>query len=276
MRRAVLPVFLPQGIPRMGRTLIAGVVLLAMAMVATWLIWPTDGAQPTPAAGKVASPLTPQQAQKEFRLHPGLRIELVACEPQIESPVAMQFDEDGRLWVVEMRDYPNGPPKGQPPQGRIRVLEDRDGDGFYEHSTVFADRLLFANGLMPWKGGVLVTAAPHIVDLKDADGDGKADKREVLYEGFAAQNPQLRVSHPVLGVDNWVYVANGLRGGQAKRAGRPNAPPINLGGMDFRFDLIRDRAEAISGLGQFGNAFDDWGRRFGCDNPHHLRPGVTD
>src|SRR5438874_13752685 len=85
--------------------------------------------------GKVASPLTPQQAQKEFRLHPGLRIELVACEPQIESPVAMQFDENGRLWVVEMPDYPNGPAKGEKPHGRIKILEDRDGDGFYETAT---------------------------------------------------------------------------------------------------------------------------------------------
>src|SRR5262249_39733057 len=157
------------------------------------------------------SPLTPKQALAEFRLAPGLRIELVACEPQIESPVAMAFDEDGRLWVVEMRDYPNGPPPAKPPQGRIRVLEDRDGDGFYEHSTVFADKLLFANGIMPWKGGVIVTAAPHIVYLKDTDGDGKADQREVLYEGFAAQNPQLRVTHPVLGADNPVYVATELR-----------------------------------------------------------------
>src|SRR5438552_9530424 len=105
----------------------------------------------------VASPLTPQQAQKEFRLHPGLRIELVACEPQIESPVAMQFDEDGRLWVVEMPDYPNGPAKGDKPHGRIKILEDKDGDGFYETATVFADNLLFANGLIRWKDGVIVT-----------------------------------------------------------------------------------------------------------------------
>src|SRR5947209_8388695 len=152
-------------------------------------------------------PLTPAQAQKQFRLPSGLRIELVAAEPVIQSPVAMAFDPQGRLWVVEMRDYPNGPPPGQPPEGRIRILEDRDGDGFYEHSTVFAEGLLFANGVMPWKEGAIVTAAPHIVYLKDTKGSGKADKREVLYEGFAAQNPQLRVSHPILGVDNWVYVA---------------------------------------------------------------------
>src|SRR5262249_54238951 len=246
-------------------------VLLAATLAPVLLVAPAarpDGDKP-PAAPK--SQLTPAQAPQEFRGAPGRRIELVACEPQVESPVAMAFDEDGRLWVVEMRDYPNGPPRGQPPEGRIRVLEDRDGDGRYEHSTVFADRLLFANGLLPWKGGVVVTAAPHLAYLKDTDGDGKADRREVLYEGFAAQNPQLRVSNPVLGVDNWVYVANGLRGGQVKRSGRPDAKPVSLAGMDFRFDLVRDRHEPISGLGQYGNTFDDWGRRFVCDNRHHLR-----
>jgi putative membrane-bound dehydrogenase-like protein len=188
----------------------------------------------------------------------------------------MAFDEDGKLWVVEMRDYPKGPAKGQPPEGRVVVLEDGDGDGFFETGRVFADRLLFANGLMLWRGGVVVTAAPHIVYLKDTDGDGKADKREVLYEGFAAENPQLRVSHPVLGVDNWVYVANGLRGGKVRAAGKADATPISLGGMDFRFHLLSGRHEAISGQGQYGNAFDDWGNRFVCDNRHHLRHVVLE
>ncbi|HEY7423727.1 MAG TPA: PVC-type heme-binding CxxCH protein [Gemmataceae bacterium] len=216
-------------------------------------------------------PLTPTEARAAFRVAPGLRVELVAAEPDIESPVAMAFDEDGRLWVVEMRDYPNGPGKGRPPEGRIKVLEDRDGDGHYENSKVFADQLLFANGLLPWKGGVVVTAAPSILYLEDTRGAGKADRHQVLYEGFAARNPQLRVSHPLLGLDNWIYVANGLRGGKVVRSGQTDAKPIDLSGRDFRFDLIGDRAEAISGMGQFGNTFDDWGRRFVCDNRNHLR-----
>src|SRR6516164_9032668 len=149
-------------------------------------------------AADVRNPLTPKEAQKLFRLPPGLRIELVASEPQIESPVAMAFDEDGKLWVVEMRDYPHGPKPGEKAQGRIKVLEDRDGDGFYETATVFADNLLFANGILPWKGGAVVTMAPKIVYIKDG-------KTEVLYEGFTAGNPQLRVSNPVLGLDGWVY-----------------------------------------------------------------------
>ncbi len=249
-------------------------LLLSIFLLLNGLRWLAHSVEPAEQRG----PLSPAQALQQFRLTPGLRIELVAAEPEIESPVAMAFDEDGKLWVVEMRDYPNGPAPGRPPEGRIRVLEDRDGDGRYEHSRVFADRLLFANGLMLWKGGVVVTAAPHILYLRDTDGDGRADQREILYEGFSAQNPQLRVSHPKLGLDNWVYVANGLRGGMVKRyTGRrvagptKDAKPVNISGRDFRFDLVHDRAEAISGMGQYGNCFDDWGQRFVCDNQHHLR-----
>jgi putative membrane-bound dehydrogenase-like protein len=245
-------------------------LLLVLALLGGWL-WLMHAAEPAAKPPGRSGPLSPAQALQQFRIAPGLRIELVAAEPEVESPVAMAFDEDGKLWVVEMRDYPNGPAPGRPPEGRIRVLEDRDGDGRYEHSRVFADRLLFANGLLPWKGGVVVTAAPHILYLKDGDGDGQADQREILYEGFTAQNPQLRVSHPKLGLDNWVYVANGLRGGMVKRHGRDDAKPVNLSGHDFRFDLVRDRHEAVSGMGQYGNTFDDWGRRFVCDNQHHLR-----
>src|SRR5919201_5534924 len=95
------------------------------------------------------APLPVEQARAGFKTDAGLRVELAAAEPEVESPVAVAFDKDGRLWVVEMLDYPNGPAPGQPPQGRIKVLEDRDGDGRFETARVFADKLLFANGLLP-------------------------------------------------------------------------------------------------------------------------------
>jgi putative membrane-bound dehydrogenase-like protein len=170
-----------------------------------------------------------------------------------------------------MRDYPNGPAKGQPPEGRIRILEDCDGSGRYRHRSFFAEKLLFANGVLPWRGGAIVTSAPNIMYLQDTKGTGTADRRDVLFTGFAAQNPQLRVSHPILGMDNWVYVANGLRGGLVRRAGA-DTQPLNISGMDFRFDLVHDRHEAITGMGQFGNTFDDWGQRFVCTNRNHLVP----
>jgi len=225
-------------------------------------------------------PLSPQEAQKLFKLDAGLRIELVACEPQVESPVAMQFDPDGRLWVVEMRDYPNGPGKGEKPMGRVRILEDKDGDGFFETSSIWADNVLFANGLLLWKDGAIVTMAPKITHLRDTKGLGKANTENVLYTGFAEQNPQLRVSHPNFGPDGWIYCANGLRGGKVVRApvaDAPGSPAVDLSGMDFRFDPANlDKYEAITGPGQFGNTFDEWGNRFVCDNRHHLRHVVME
>ena len=105
------------------------------------------------------SPLGAVAALAEFQLHPEFRIELAAAEPQVVDPVALRFDENGRMWVVEMGDYPNGPAKGGRPLSRVRWLEDTDGDGRYETSRIFADGLLFATGIQPWDRGVLVTVA---------------------------------------------------------------------------------------------------------------------
>jgi len=222
---------------------------------------------------EIHSPLTPDQARAEFKVRPGLRVELVAAEPEVQSPVAAAFDEQGRLFVVEMLDYPIYD-KSRPPQGRVKMLEDRDGDGRYETATVFAEGLLMAQGVTPWNGGIVVTQAPNILFLKDTDGDGKADLRETLYAGFAVENPQLRVSHPQFALDNWLYVANGQRGGKIRSPRHPGSAPIDISGMDFRFDPVHDLAEAVTGFGQFGLTFDDWGHRFVCTNRNHLIPLV--
>src|SRR5437867_5976158 len=152
--------------------------------------------------------LTPDEALAAFHLEPGLRIDLVAAEPLVVDPVAMAFDERGRLIVVENRGYPTGPGPGKPPAGIIAILEDTDGDGRFDKRTVFADGLTFPNGIMPWKGGVFVTCAPDLLYLKDTDGDGRADIRRVVFTGFATNgSTQLYVNDPTLGLDNWVYLA---------------------------------------------------------------------
>ena len=107
---------------------------------------------------RAQKPLEPAEALKTFRLAPGYRIELVAAEPRVVDPVDLAFDENGRLFVAEMIDYPYGDAEGNPPQGRIRLLEDVDGDGRYERSTVYADRLRWPTAVACWDGGVLVAS----------------------------------------------------------------------------------------------------------------------
>jgi glucose/arabinose dehydrogenase len=133
----------------------------------------TDSKPGTPPNG----PLTPKEELAAFRLPKGFQAELVACEPNVVDPVAIAFDEDGRLFVAEMRGYPNaGVATGDIHSGKIKLLEDRDGDGFYETSRTFAEGLRFPTSVMPWKGGLLVAIAPDIVYFEDTSGKGKADR----------------------------------------------------------------------------------------------------
>ncbi len=222
------------------------------------------------SADDVASPLEPNDAIACFQVDAGLEVELVACEPDVVDPIAIRFDEDGRLWVVEMRDYPHGPSDGQRPLSKIRVLTDQDGDGRYETSRTFADGLLFATGMQPWRGGVIVTLAGEVIYLKDTDGDDRADLRETWYQGFVAENPQLRANHPRFGLDHHVYIANGLRGGKIVDPRLEKSEAVEISGRDFRFDPRDGTCEAVSGNGQFGLTFDDFGNRFVCSNRQPL------
>ena len=120
----------------------------------------------------------------------------------------------------------------------MSVLEDRDGDGRYEHAQIFASQLKFPTSVLPWNGGVLVTAAPDILFLKDADGDGRADERRVILTGFAEGNQQLRVNGLFWGLDNWVYGANGRSDGEIRRPGDPPSKAVSIRRHDFRFRPI--------------------------------------
>lgn len=222
------------------------------------------------------SPVSARQSLEHFDLAPGMRIEIAAAEPEVVDPVAVRFDSRGRMWVVEMRDYPNGPAKGEPPMSTIRLLEDRDGDGYFEQARLFADKLLYATGLQPWRDGVVVTLAGRVVYMEDTDGDGRADLQQDWYEGFAQENAQLRANHPRLALDNQLYVANGLRGGSVRDSRRPESEAISISGMDFRFDPRTFQYEPVSGVGQFGLTFDDEGNRFVCSNRNPFKQIVLE
>jgi putative membrane-bound dehydrogenase-like protein len=219
------------------------------------LLWLTVIAVPA-----ASGPLAPAQERATFRLaDPQLVIEMAAAEPEVVSPVAIAWDAAGRLFVAEMSDYPNSPEKG-----RVKLLTDHDGDGRFERATVFATGLPFPNGVLPWNGGVLVTAAPDIWFLKDHDADGVADERRKILTGFAEGNQQLRVNGLMWGLDNWIYGANGRSDGEIRWADArgSNEPPVSIRGRDFRFRPATRQFEAIAGRSQFGLARDDWGQRF--------------
>ncbi len=219
------------------------------------------------------------QAVEMFELHPELRIELVASEPQIVDPVSAAFDHLGRLWVVEMNDYPTGPPPGKSPDGKIKILTDADGDGFFETATVFADSLVFATGLTPFREGVIATIAGRVVYLADTDGDGRCDHREDWFTGFSEDNEQLRANHPTWMLENEVHVASGLRGGEV-RATDPRWPsseqPLSLATRDFRFSPFGGQYRAVAGNSQFGFYQDDSGRNYVCSNRNPCRLLLAD
>ncbi len=231
---------------------------------------------------EVKSPLSTDDALKSFVLaSPELKLELVAGEPEVVDPVAIAFGADGSLWVVEMRDYPYGPKinSSEKPKSRIKRLFDHNHDGRFETATIFADELLFATGILPWRDGIIVTLAGEIAFFADRDDDGKADFKETWFQGFSQENSQLRANHPTLGPDGFVYVANGLRGGTivaSKAEWREKALPLPLAGFDFRFNPMTGDYNAVAGHGQFGLTFDDYGNRFVCSNRNPVQHVVLE
>jgi putative membrane-bound dehydrogenase-like protein len=228
-------------------------------------------------------PRSPEESHVAMRLPPGLTATLVAAEPLVMDPVFIDWDERGRMWVAEMGDYPfaegeatsdgkvtwkDGVPgegAGQGLQtGRVRILEDADGDGRYEKSTLFLDGLRHVTGLACWKGGVFVASVPDIFHAKDTDGDGRCDVREPWFTGFKAGNPQHLVNGFCWGLDGWLHGANGDSGGDVVSA--RTGEKIPLRGNDFRFDPRTGEFRLETGMTQCGKWRDDFGNWFGNNN----------
>ena len=223
---------------------------------------------------KPVPPRTPTEAAEAVESAGGFRLTPVAAEPLVRSPVAAAFDEDGNLYVAEMTDYPYKPRPGGTPLGSIRLLRDTDGDGTFDKADVFADGLLWAAGVLPWKGGVFVTAPPDIWYMKDTDGDHKADVRRKVFTGFGVGNEQGMLNNLTFGLDHKVYGSTSVNGGSVRHADRPDAAAVSVDGKDFRFDPVTEAFEPISGTVQFGTTFDDWGDRFLCSESQPLLHAV--
>ena len=220
------------------------------------------------------SPTPPSEARSTFETQPGFEIELVASEPLVGSPVAIEYDEWGRGWVLEMHDYPfTDPATDKPfadksadaPLGRIRVLTDRDGDGRFDEAQTFVEGISWPTGLAFWRGGVFVAATPDLWYFQDTNGDGIADVRERLYTGFRKFNIQAVMNNLRWGLDHQIHGAGGSNGGTIQAVADPLAPPLAMGAQDFALDPRTRQFRLQAGGARFGHALDDWGNRFLCN-----------
>ena len=247
----------------------------ASLVTASALVWfAASAAEPEKESKEATPPVATSNPLGDFQVKRGFRIELVASETLVSAPVAMAFDENGRLFVAEMRDEPGRPEQHKPP-GRVRLLEDTDGDGVFDASAVFADELPSASAVACYGGGVFVAAARDILYLKDTKGNRVADVRKVVFSGFGATTNT--TGAPTLlnsfnwGLDNRIHGATAGIGGEITAEDATGAGPISVAGSDFSFDPRALTLSAEAGPAQSGLAFDNRGQKFVSDVKRSLR-----
>ena len=210
-----------------------------------------------------------------FKLAAGFQIELVASEPLVSDPVDACFDEFGRMFVAEMHGYPfsfeptrlNPAGGGKANAGIIRLLEDTDGDGGMDKSSIFADGISWPTSVCCYNGGIFVIAPGYLYYMKDTNNDGKADIKDIILSGFGRDNVQAVTNGLRWGTDNFIYFAAGRNPRQLMHRGKPLS---GFGSNDIRFDPRTETFEVVTGGVQFGHTVDDWGTRFVCSNSDHV------
>jgi putative membrane-bound dehydrogenase-like protein len=258
------------------RLLPAALVLLACPRSS-----PGQGRQLTGQWAPASTPaLSPEEAQKKFQVPPGFEVRLFAAEPDVINPVAMTWDERGRLWVLELYEFPLGAPKGVKGRDRVKILEDTDGDGRADKATVFADGFNLATGLQLGNGGVYVGQAPNLYFLQDTNGDDKADKRTTILTGFGLEDRHELLNSFTWGPDGQLYMTHGVfTQSDVRDPNDPSAPMVKMNAAVARFNPRTKRLE-VYGDGTsnpWGVDFDRGGNAFvsACviDHLFHIAPG---
>ncbi len=231
-------------------------------------------------AATATEPLPAAEAQKRFKVPDGFEVRLFATEPEVVNPVTMTWDSRGRLWVLELYDYPLGAPKGQKGRDRIKILEDTDADGRADKVHVWADGLSLATGLLLGNGGAYVGQAPHLLFLKDTDGDDRADTREVVMTGFGLEDRHELLNGFTWGPDGYLYMTHGVfTRSKVKNPDDPNDDGIYVDAAVARWHPRTKKFEVFADgtSNPWGVDFDYAGNAFisACviDHMWHMAPG---
>src|SRR5262245_38090232 len=206
------------------------------------------------AAARPISHKEPNDAIRTFQCPDGFRMDLIASEPLVMSPVSICYDENGNLYVAEMTDYPFAD-KDQA-NGRIRLLRDLDGDGKFETSSIWVDGLRSPSSIACWKGGIFVCTHGEIWYFKGSSASAGLSETTKVFTGFGLGSLEYMQNGLIWGIDHKIYGAAGPNGGAVQSVRHPEEKPIALAGRDFRFDPLTLAIEAISGGSQWGNTFD--------------------
>ena len=231
---------------------------LSMALVAF-------AASQEPALIAPSEALTPEQEKSKFHLPPGWEAQLVAAEPDIAKPMNIAFDAQGRLWVTDSVEYPFAAKEGQ---GRdtVKVLSDFGPDGRARKITTFADKLNIPIGILPLKGRTLVYSIPTIWEMKDTDGDGKADTREPFLTGFGHRDTHGMTNSFTYGLDGWIYACHGFANDSTIKGRDGSTIKLNSGNTyRFRPDGTHVEQFTWGQVNPFGLTFDKWGNLFSAD-----------
>ena len=254
-------------------------IALAVCFFVLVVIVPSQALSVTPVqpAADAPQPLSPKESAKRIRLPDGFRLDLIASEPVVQEPSCIAFDEWGRLFVCELRGYnvegeidvaelnKTGELDKQVRRirwelkggeiaeealkrqyGVVKMLRDTDGDGQMDESVVWAEGLPPCYGVVPANGGIIVTCAPDIIFLADTNHDGKPDIRKTLFTGFQTEVLERGVNNPRWGIDNWIYVGSGGRGGTI--TGPNLSEPVEIGTSDFRIKPDGSAIEPVLSL----------------------------
>lgn len=202
---------------------------------------------------RIQDALTPEESKKLIQKPVDFSIELFAAEPDIQNPIAMAWDERGRLWIVESVDYPNTfvETDGQA-NDRIKICEDTDGDGKADKFTVFAEELNIPTSMVFANGGVIVSMAPDFVFLKDTDGDDVADVREVIMTGWGKNDTHAGPSNLLYGFDNKIWGVTGYAGFNGTVNGKQMSFPQGVYRLDpngNNFEYLASSSNNTWGLG---------------------------